>query len=184
MKRILPPLLTLATLAFVSVPTFAADTAAYREIKWEKLVPPGWDGEKVLKGLDLNKLQDSDPRAMEALDKMREAWNNAPVETALKGTKIRIPGFAIPLDKSGGNVREFLLVPYFGACIHSPPPPANQIIHVIATKPVKGLKTMDTVWVMGDMDLIRTDSPWGVVGYRLNKAFTEPYVEKGGRNGR
>ena len=181
MKRILHTLFAIAALLFLCVPSFAADKAAYREIKWENLVPRGWDGEKILKGLDLNKLQDNDPRAMEALDKMRDAWNNAPVETTLKGTKIRIPGFAIPLDKSGGNVREFLLVPYFGACIHSPPPPANQIIHVIAAKPVKGLKTMDTVWAMGDLDLIRADSPWGVVGYRLNKASTEPYVEKDGR---
>ena len=76
-------------------------------------MPKSWDPMASLKGLKLENLQDSDPRAMEALQKIRDAWNNAPIEPSLNGERIRIPGFVIPLEKSGSKVTEFLLVPYF-----------------------------------------------------------------------
>jgi hypothetical protein len=84
---------------------------------------------------------------------MRSAWDQAPVETALNGQKVRIAGFVVPLERKGEQILEFLLVPYFGACIHVPPPPANQIIHVIPDKPVSGMKTMDAMWVSGTLKL-------------------------------
>jgi nickel/cobalt exporter len=39
-------------------------------------------------------------------------------------------GYALPLRAEDGRIVEFLLVPWVGACIHTPPPPANQIVHV------------------------------------------------------
>ena len=56
----------------------------------------------------------------------------------LVGKSIKIPGFAVPLEGDDGfeYIEEFLLVPYFGACIHVPPPPPNQVIHVILDAPV------------------------------------------------
>jgi nickel/cobalt exporter len=39
-------------------------------------------------------------------------------------------GYALPLRAEEGRVVEFLLVPWIGACVHTPPPPANQIVHV------------------------------------------------------
>ena len=53
---------------------------------------------------------------------------------SLSGRKIRLSGFAVPLDLAGDKVRRFLLVPYYGACIHLPPPPANQIVDVTLAK--------------------------------------------------
>jgi len=79
----------------------------------------------AFKGIDLARLQDSDPKAMEALDRMKSAWNQAPVNSSLDGQKVRIAGFVVPLERKGEQVVEFLLVPYFGACIHVPPPPAD-----------------------------------------------------------
>ncbi|MBI5792342.1 MAG: DUF3299 domain-containing protein [Rhodocyclales bacterium] len=149
----------------LALPLHAADD--YKQIKWEALVPKGWDPAKDLKALDLGKLQDSDPRAMEALEKMRALWDAAPTEPTLAGAKVKLPGFAIPLENKGGKVSEFLLVPYFGACIHSPPPPANQIIHVVTSKPVSNLHSMDTVMVSGTMSLKYSNTPWGSAGYRL-----------------
>ncbi len=52
------------------------------------------------------------------------------VRNELNGSKVKIPGFVIPLEGDDKAVTEFLLVPYFGACIHVPPPPPNQIIYV------------------------------------------------------
>lgn len=147
----------------------------YREITWEALVPKGWDPAKEFKGLDFNKLQDGDPKAIEALARMKALWDSAPTDPGLAGQKIRLPGFAIPLEQKGDQVREFLLVPYFGACIHSPPPPSNQIVHAVARKPVKKMRSMDAVWVRGTISLERADTPWGSAGYRLAVEQVSPY---------
>ena len=149
--------------------------AAFKEKTWDDLMPKSWDPMASLKGLKLDNLKDSDPRAIEALEKIREAWNNAPVEPALNGERIRIPGFVIPLEKSGNKVSEFLLVPYFGACIHTPPPPPNQIIHVKASKPVANMRTMDTMWVSGSLQTRASETEMGQAGYQLKAERVEPY---------
>ena len=73
----------------------------------------------------------------------------------LIGKPIKIPGFAVPLEGDDGfeYVKEFLLVPTFGACIHVPPPPPNQVIHVILDKPVYFEKLMYAVWVSGIVEI-------------------------------
>ncbi|WP_444812764.1 DUF3299 domain-containing protein [Variovorax jilinensis] len=145
-----------------------------RTIGWEELVPKDWDPMKELKGIDLSKLDDSDPRASELLMKLQEVSNNAPTNPALNGVDIRIPGFIVPLEEVKGEVTEFLLVPYFGACIHTPPPPANQILHV---RPKQGAKfrAMDTVWVSGRMQTVRNDSMMGVSGYEVTADSVTKY---------
>ena len=73
----------------------------------------------------------------------------------LMGKPIKIPGFAVPLEGDDGfeYVKEFLLVPTFGACIHVPPPPPNQVILVILDKPVYFEKLMYAVWVSGIVEI-------------------------------
>lgn len=148
------------------------------EITWDDLLPPGWDPGKALEGLNLDQLSDNDPRAMEALEKLRTMWNNAPANPAVTGKPIRIPGFMVPLEYGKKDVKEFLLVPYFGACIHVPPPPANQIIHVTSVRPVRMNTYMDAVWIEGALELGLTKTEMGDSGYRMRAARVEPYVEK------
>jgi hypothetical protein len=159
------------------LPTDKAGSQAYRQIEWDDLIPKGWDPMAAFKGLDLARLKDSDPKAQEALEKMRSAWDQAPVETALNGQRVRIAGFVVPLERKGEQILEFLLVPYFGACIHVPPPPANQIIHVIPEKPVTGMRTMDAMWVSGTLKLDRSETGMGVSGYRLRGEALAPYTK-------
>jgi hypothetical protein len=66
-----------------------AASQAYRQIEWDDLIPKGWDPMAAFKGLDLARLKDNDPKAQEALEKMRSAWDQAPVETALNGQRVR-----------------------------------------------------------------------------------------------
>jgi hypothetical protein len=153
----------------------AAPAGASRTISWDDLVPPDWDPMKEFKGMDFGLLQDSDPRAQQLLKKLREVWDNAPTNPKLEGQAVRLPGYVVPLEESKDGLREFLLVPYFGACIHSPPPPANQIIHVLPTSGAKGLRSMDTVWVSGTLKTVRTDSFMGTASYRLETAKVAPY---------
>ncbi|NBO15968.1 MAG: DUF3299 domain-containing protein, partial [Betaproteobacteria bacterium] len=77
----------------------------WTEIKWQTLVPKGWDPTKEFKGFDLSKLQDSDPQADAMLKKMREVWDAAPTNDSLQGQKVRISGFAIPLERKGEKVK-------------------------------------------------------------------------------
>jgi uncharacterized protein len=150
--------------------------ADYKEIKWEQLIPKNWDPSKDFKSLDLSLLDDSDPRAIDALRKLREVWDNAPTEPSMNNAKVRIPGFLVPLDAQAGKVRQFLLVPYFGACLHSPPPPANQIIDVTTSTPVT-LQMMDAVWVTGVLQTLISDTSMGTSGYRMSAVKVERYVE-------
>ncbi len=155
----------------------AARKGDFKLTEWDSLMPKDWDPMKELKDLNLGALRDGDPRANAALERMKRAFDTAPTEPALNGTRIRIAGFVVPLDVQGDQLREFLLVPYFGACIHTPPPPANQIIHVTSAKPIKGYRTMDAMWVSGTLSTAISDTAMGASGYRLEAEETAPYRE-------
>lgn len=152
-----------------------APVGNYREIDWQTLLPKGWDPMAPFKGLKLDDMEDNDPRAEIAMDKARKYWQSAPVEPSLDGTAVRLPGFVVSLDGEGEAVREFLLVPYFGACIHLPPPPSNQVVHVRTNRPLDGLRTMDTVWIRGVMRVERAETMMGDAGYGMTDAILEPY---------
>ena len=164
--------------------TFAAawlalsDTVAaeFPEISWDDLVPQGWDPMQSLG--DLKPLSDSDPRAVQLYARMRDIWDNAPTVAALAGRRVRLPGYLVPLDEAKDGIREFLLVPYFGACIHTPPPPANQIVHGRAQVPIKGFQTMDAIWVSGTLGLVRGSTQMGASGYSMIVSRVEPYKRK------
>ena len=159
-------------------PVGASLPGPVRTIGWEQLIPAGWDPYKDLKALNLDKLKDNDPKAEEALKKMRQMWDNAPINPSMLGQSVRLPGYLVPLEELPDGIKEFLLVPYFGACVHSPPPPANQIVHVLLDKPVKRFRLMDTVWITGALSATKTDSHMGVAGYRMDARAVTPYSEK------
>ena len=156
----------------------ASVSGAARTIGWEQLIPAGWDPYKDLKALNLDTLKDNDPKAEEALKKMRQMWDNAPINPLILGQSVRLPGYVVPLEDLATGIKEFLLVPYFGACVHSPPPPANQIVHVLLDKPAKNLRLMDVVWVSGPMSGTKTDSHMGVASYRIDAKAITPYQDK------
>ena len=155
----------------------AAKPGSVRTITWEALVPADWDPFKDLRSTDMSTLSDGDPRANEMLKRMREIWDNAPVNKALIGQAVRIPGFVVPLEETKDGMKEFLLVPYFGACVHSPPPPANQIIHVLPKSAAKGLRSMDAVWITGTLANTTTESYMGAANWRIEAVAVSPYNE-------
>ena len=161
-----------------AAPEGANTPGAARTIGWEQLIPAGWDPYKDLKALNLQSLKDNDPKADEALKKMRQMWDNAPINPLILGQNVRLPGYLVPLEDLPEGIKEFLLVPYFGACVHSPPPPANQIVHVKLDQAVKRFRSMDTVWVTGTLSATKTDSHMGVASYRIDAKLVTPYSEK------
>jgi len=103
---------------------------------------------------------------------------------ALDGKPVRIPGYLLPLEFDGDKVTEFLLVPYVGACIHTPPPPPNQIVHVKTEEAYTtdgGLYT--AIWVNGLMKTEQSESNLNFIdgssgipsSYTLEAISIEPY---------
>lgn len=158
-----------------------------RNLDWDDLIPADWLPEKLFEGLfdddDPDVIGDADPRALEIMARIREVWDAAPVVETLDGVRVRIPGFVVPLEAEERAFSEFLLVPYFGACIHVPPPPANQILHVTSERPLEADQSMAPVWVLGTLRVARLDTEMGRAGYRIEGARVEAYREEGERAG-
>lgn len=154
------------------------NAATVRTIEWDDLIPPDFSFEELLKDYDIDNLADDDPRALELFEKLMEMWKDAPVVDALDGQVVRLPGFVVPLEGDGRTVEEFLLVPYYGACIHVPPPPANQTVHVLAqgrNVRIRGL--FDTVWVTGVIRVEHKSSELAESGYQIDAIEVTPYDE-------
>jgi uncharacterized protein len=124
------------------------------------------------------------------LAKRREYMDGAKQQTRsvnveLDGQTIRMPGYILPLEFSGKGITEFLLVPYVGACIHTPPPPPNQIVHVRADKPVADVTVFSAVWVTGRLTAVSTKKTLSLVdgasdinvGYSLQASVVEIYKQ-------
>jgi hypothetical protein len=150
----------------------------FSTVGWDDLVPENWNPAQDFAGVDIDRLTDDDPRARGLLVRLREVWDQAPIVSTMDGRALRIAGYVVPLESNPDGTTEFLLVPHFGACIHTPPPPANQIIHVRASLPVKGLGTMDAVWISGTMHAARSTTNMGVSGYGMVLSGIEPYTRR------
>jgi hypothetical protein len=98
---------------------------------------------------------------------------------ALDGAMVRIAGYIVPLEDGMEQATEFLLVPTNGACIHMPPPPPNQIVHV---KMGAGKKAKiffgKAVWVEGKMSLSTVKSPYGDVAFAMSGTAVELLKEQ------
>jgi uncharacterized protein len=82
----------------------------------------------------------------------------------------------VPLDDSARGVTEFILVPYYGACIHTPPPPPNQMVYVKmnGNRRVE-VNLWDPIWIEGELHVSEIDSPYGAIGHQLAGVSISPY---------
>ena len=98
------------------------------------------------------------------------------VNKSLEGATVRLPGFIVPLEAvKSGDVSEFLLVPYFGSCIHVPPPPPNQIVYVHTGKR-SGIESIyDAYWITGKLHLQTKTTRLGSTAYELSAEKIEVY---------
>lgn len=131
----------------------SASAATPKEVYWEDLVPEGFNN------LTLPLLNHNNA--------MAQAQPNAPVIEELNGQYVKIPGFIVPLEGSAELTTEFLLVPYFGACVHVPPPPSNQIVYVRFEKGIPLEDLYDAVWVVGKLSTSGWQGDIASVGYTM-----------------
>ena len=146
------------------------------ELEWDALIPEDWRLDKLMEEYNADNLSDEDPRAKELMEKINTFWKEAPVVHGYDGKLVKLPGFVVPLETDAKTIQEFLLVPYYGACIHTPPPPANQTVYVVTDEghAYKG-QLFDTVWVTGTLRVEKLSSDLGDAGYRIEARMVEPY---------
>lgn len=107
-----------------------------------------------------------------------DVLNSYEVRPEFNNKKIKIAGFIVPIDYKGKNwVTSFFLVPYFGACIHVPPPPPNQIIYVRIPKGIKITEIYNPFWVTGSLRIETTEKENGASAYSLDAETITEYKE-------
>jgi uncharacterized protein len=116
-----------------------AQVENYRRLEW-----------RILRGLDV------------------KTGDLTPQVKALEGGSIKIPGFMVPFDDDEEKVSQFLLVPQAGMCIHTPAPPANQLILVEMSGEAKLVDWNRQIMVYGTLEIAQSNSPYGPVAYKVN----------------
>ncbi|MCP5153391.1 MAG: DUF3299 domain-containing protein [Ectothiorhodospiraceae bacterium] len=170
----------LGSLALSAAWSAEAATEGPRVLSWDDLMPKDWSPPDPFASMSpgqLQALEDGTEEAEKLMREMQEASRSAPVVESLNATEVRIPGYVVPLDFSGQAVSEFLLVPYFGACIHVPPPPSNQIVYVRTATPYKLEQVFDVVWVTGTMSTKAFTNELGDAGYSIEATQVDPYTD-------
>jgi hypothetical protein len=148
-----------------------------KELEWDAMIPEDYRPDKILNQFgDINTLDDNDPRAQKILKQLEAIWKEAPVVESLDGKRVKLPGFVVPIEGDGEKLSEFLLVPYYGACIHVPPPPANQTVYVkVPEADAKIREAFDTVWVTGTLSAKPFNSDLANAGYQIEAEEVTPY---------
>ena len=141
--------------------------ATPKEITWDDLLPVGVPYSEIIGEGELDEVNDTwNPIYDENATKLNES---------LDGSYIKMPGFIIPFDIGVKGVTEFMLVPYTGACIHMPPPPANQLVMVNAKTPWRSDDLWNPVWVIGMMRMQLQSTDLGQTGYAIVADQMEVY---------
>ncbi|MDQ2044683.1 DUF3299 domain-containing protein [Pseudoalteromonas sp. 20-92] len=154
--------ITIINLLLVS---FASNANPPKDIFWEDLIPK-------------NHVQ-IDTQAQANHEGSDQNWVqpdlDAPVVNALNGQSVSLPGFVVPLEGDSEIITEFLLVPYFGACIHVPPPPPNQIVHVTIKGGVPIDSLYDAIVVTGIISTETWSGEIAQVGYKMKAVGVAPF---------
>lgn len=153
------------------------DVEKVETIEWEQLMPADYSLDSLFEGRDLGALDDLDPKAGLLMDELQQALQSAPVVPEMNGRMVRIPGFVVPVEGENQTVYKFFLVPYFGACIHVPPPPSNQIIYAYYEPGVKLESLYDAIWITGKLKTETFSHELASSGYSIDVFRIEPYEE-------
>ena len=92
------------------------------------------------------------------------------------GKEVKVPGFMVPLEDFAEKATEFLLVPYVGACVHTPPPPPNQLVYVeMANGEKVEVSFWEPVWIRGVLEIEETSNVYGSVSFKQTGVEVTPY---------
>jgi len=139
------------------------------QVDWDALLPPNAGTATTTAPAPIHSyLGEAGPAALQT--------GSAAVNPDVDGMKLRIPGFIVPLDQNAeGLVTEFFLVPYYGACIHVPPPPPNQMVYVKPAKPLLVKDTFNAYWITGVMHVQVRNTHIASSSYSMTMSKAEVY---------
>lgn len=151
--------------AFTVAPSsaFASD---YIDLNWTDLIP---EGQPAIPPFIQGLIQHDSP----SLSTQQPASHG--VRTDWNGETVRLPGYIVPIDYSGTGVTAFILVPFVGACVHVPPPPANQLVFVTTKKPYENSGLFEAVNVIGMFGTASTSTQLADIAYALSADHIEPF---------
>jgi len=177
MKRFISLLFSLWIGQAIAQDVILVNGEAAPEIDWDSLMPADYvlSLEKMYNNPELDSLDDYSDKAQKLFDDMMQTLASAPVVDEMNGRMVSVPGFVVPLEGVGDVVDRFFLVPYFGACIHVPPPPSNQIIDVHYEPGTRVESLYDAVLVSGRLTTEVYSHEMGTAGYRLEAYRIQPY---------
>lgn len=177
-----PVLLTLVGIMTAAIVT-ASDSQRYRTIEWVDLLPAD-DLDALLNPPEmLADIEDGSPEDQftrdgglagvygdsDAAQRFEAALQSTAVRGEFDGTRVRIAGFIVPLAfDERHRITEFFLVPYFGACLHMPPPPPNQIIHSTFSGGPSLHDIYEPYWLEGMLSVEREDNALGTSAYYMD----------------
>jgi hypothetical protein len=110
-------------------------------------------------------------------DRYQQALVSTKIIKEMDGRAVQIPGFVVPVEFDEETITEFFLVPYFGACIHSPPPPPNQIIYVHAPDGLTLNTLYDPFWISGIISTTLVENYMATSAYSMKMKSYKPYTE-------
>ncbi len=169
----------------------AAEATVYRSLIWIDLLPDEdlrallnppailhvSSEEDTTEQLSLRRDDDGNFLAAED-DPFQLALTSTKVRPELDGQQVRLPGFIVPVVyNEEEEVTEFFLVPYFGACIHVPPPAPNQLLYATFPPGLHLPSIYEAYTVSGLLRTEITDNSIALSAYRLDAAVIEHYVD-------
>lgn len=156
-------LISLSVLPFLGHPALAEDIV---DLDWTDLLPKG---ETAAPGVPPGLIDHENAplsSRQSASSGVRTDWN---------GKIVRLPGYIVPIDYKGADVVAFILVPFVGACVHVPPPPANQLVFVTTSTPYESEGLFEAVNVIGMFGVSSQTTHIAEIGYALSADRIEPY---------
>ena len=144
------------------------------EMGWEDLMPEG-EEERLQKMYAAQMATLYSIQEGSAADTATQIGSFNTVDT-YDGKKVRMPGYTVPFSYDAkAEISEFLLVPYFGACIHAPPPPPNQTIFVRTEDPILLKDLPQAVWIEGTLHAEKQESDLADAAYIIDLTRVEKY---------
>jgi len=169
-KYLLPALLAFYLAAGIG----DAAAQAPREIDWLELMPP----EDLAALQAMGEIDHSGYGEDAAAGPMNDAMTSTKTVAKMNGAKGKIPGYVVPVAfDDRGRITELFLVPYFGACIHMPPPPPNQIIHIKPKTPLPAGQIWDAYWAVGTVRIAMTENDMALSAYSMDLDRLELFSE-------
>ncbi len=180
-------LVLILVMLLCGLPALAGD---YATVEWTDLMPkedldallnPPPELASIPDGSPEDALSNEVARAVGQANSSRyqQALTSTRVKPEFNGRNIRIAGFVVPLQFDDNQVvTEFFFVPYFGACIHVPPPPPNQMMFVTYKPGLKLKELYDPFWIEGRLETKLVTQEIGTAAYTLQAERIEPYTEQ------